>query len=75
MGRRNGRRTTRKRKKKRGGAEEGGKYLLLGVESMYVWVYITIQYGLVAYVMNTTGAGIARGERGSPEKQVPDPFF
>lgn len=42
---------------------------------MYVWVYITIQYGLVAYVMNTTGAGIARGERGSPEKQVPDPFF
>lgn len=42
---------------------------------MYVWVYITIQYELVAYVMNTTGAGIARGERGSPEKQVPDPFF
>jgi len=38
-------------------------------------VYITVQYGLVAYVTNTTGAKIARGERESPEKQVPGSNF
>lgn len=75
MGRRNGRTTQKREKKRWSGRRRKIPVIIRGVESMYVWVYITIQYGLVAYVMNTTGAGIARGERGSPEKQVPDPFF